>query len=130
MVTKGQNWLLHGEAAMQAHEVDMLLRDFIAEVLKVLTNPHRPDLIPAIEAECRASAACIRDGMSPDEFERLQAHVLLALRIDGRIDQGVRLGLFWLAGEAVEHDFDSAHVARQAARLRDALMGLAPGAGG
>lgn len=65
--------------------------------------------------------------MGAEDFERLQTHVLLALRIDGRIDHGVVFGLFWLAGEAVEHDFDSAQVARQSARLRHALMGLAPG---
>ena len=111
---------------MDASEIERLLRGFIAEVLKVLTNPHRPDLIPAIEAECRAAAYRIREGMAADEFERLQTHVLLALQVNGRIDQGVQLGLLWLAGEAVEADFDSAQVARQAARLRDALMGMPP----
>jgi len=111
---------------MDACALDMLLRGFIAEVLRVLANPQRPDLIPAIDAECRAAAYHIRESMAPDAFERLQTHVLLALQINGRIDHGVKLGFFWLAGEAVEHDFDSAAVAHSAARLRDALMGRVP----
>jgi hypothetical protein len=110
---------------MTAYEIDMLLRDFIAGVLRVLEHPQRPDLIPAIEAECRA-AYLVRESMQADEFERIQPHVLLALQVDGRIDHGVKLGFFWLAGEAIEQEFDSAAVARDAARLRDALLGRHP----
>lgn len=111
---------------MDAYEIDTVLRDFIAGVLRVLDNPHRPDLIPAIEAECRASATRIRDSMPADEFEKLQTHVLLALQVNGRIDHGVKLGFFWFAGKAIDHDFDSATVAKSAARLRDALLGRIP----
>jgi hypothetical protein len=94
--------------------IDRLLRDFIAGVLRVMQHPHRPDLIPAIDAECRAAAYRIRESMSADDFERLQQHVLLALQINGRIDHGVKLAFFWFAGKAIEHDFDSAKVARRA----------------
>lgn len=111
---------------MDAYELDRLLRDFIAGVLRVLERPHRADLIPAIDAECRASAPRIRESMAPDEFEKRQEHVLLTLQVNGRIDHGVKLGFYWLAGEAVEHDFDSAAVAKAAARLRDALLGRIP----
>ena len=111
---------------MTAADIDRLLRDFIAGVLGVLERPHRPDLIPAIEAECRAAAYFVRESMEPETFARLQEHVLLALQVNGRIDQGVWPGFFWLAGEAVEHDFDSAAVARDAARLRDALLRRPP----
>ncbi|CAB3783479.1 hypothetical protein [Pararobbsia alpina] len=112
---------------MDACALDMLLRDFIAEVLRVLERRrHEPDLKPSLDAVCMAASARIRNEIPPDDFERLQIHVLLALQINGRCDHGVRLGFFWLAGEAVEHDFDSAEVARAAARLRDALMGRAP----
>ncbi|MFM0752598.1 hypothetical protein [Paraburkholderia strydomiana] len=111
---------------MDAYEIDAILRNFIAGVLRVLDNPHRPDLIPAIEAECRAAAARVRDRMPADEFEKRQEHVLLALQVNGRIDHGVKLGFFWLAGEAVEHELDSVAVARDAARLRDALLGRRP----
>jgi hypothetical protein len=111
---------------MDSYVIDAVLRDFIAEVLQVLSNPHRSDLIPAIEAECRAAAAIIRDNIPADEFERLQEHVLLVLQVNGRIDHGVKLGFFWFAGEAIEHDFDSTAVAKAAARLRDALLGRIP----
>lgn len=112
---------------MDPNRIDAMLRDFVGEVLRVVTdNPHRPDLIPAIDAECRGTAYLVRESVEPDEFERLQAHVLLALQVDGRIDHGVKLGFFWLAGEAIEHEFDSAAVARDAARLRDALLGRHP----
>lgn len=111
---------------MDAYQLDALLRDFIVGVLRVLEKPHRPDLIPAIEAECRAAAYLVRESMQADEFERIQTHVLIALQVDGRIDHGVKLGFFWLAGEAIEHEFDSTTVARDAARLRDALLGRHP----
>jgi hypothetical protein len=61
--------------------------------------------------------------MAADEFARLQEHVLIALQINGRIDHGVKLALFWFAGEAIEHDLDSTEVARLACRVRDALLG-------
>lgn len=111
---------------MDAYEIDAVLRNFIAGVLCVLDNPNRPDLIPAIEAECRAAAARVRDRMPADEFEKRQEHVLLALQVNGRIDHGVKLGFFWFAGQAIEHDFDRAAIARDAARLRDALLGRCP----
>jgi hypothetical protein len=111
---------------MDVFQLDALLRDFIAGLLRVLDKPQRPDLIPAIDAECRAAAARIRNSLPADEFEKRQEHVLLALQVNGRIDHGVKLGFFWLAGQAVEHDFDSAEVARHAARLRDALLGIIP----
>jgi hypothetical protein len=57
---------------MDAYAIDALLRDYIAEVLRVLENPHRPNLIPAPDAERRATACRIRESMESEEFDRLQ----------------------------------------------------------